>query len=72
MAYKPAMANAANTVFAATKKFAATHMPEMLVMLIAATTRFWRLGYHSIWFDEAISLKWATSTRSTHGKKHSL
>ena len=61
MAYKPAMADATNTAFAATKKFAATHMPEMLVMLIAATTRFWRLGYHSIWFDEAISLKWATS-----------
>ncbi len=32
---------------------------EFLVLLIAAVTRFWRLDYHSIWFDEAVSLRWA-------------
>lgn len=26
---------------------------------MAAFTRFWRLGYHSFWFDEAVSLHWA-------------
>lgn len=33
--------------------------PELLVVVLAALTRFWRLGYHSIWFDEAVSLEWA-------------
>ena len=23
--------------------------------------RTWRLGYHSVWFDEAVSLKWAAA-----------
>jgi hypothetical protein len=35
--------------------------PEATVLLLAALTRFWRLGYHSIWFDEAVSLRWAGS-----------
>jgi hypothetical protein len=35
--------------------------PELLVITLAAVVRFWRLGYHSIWFDEAVSLKWARS-----------
>ena len=34
-------------------------LSEIIILLIAALTRFWRLGYHSIWFDEAVSLKWA-------------
>ncbi|MDQ3249957.1 MAG: glycosyltransferase family 39 protein [Chloroflexota bacterium] len=32
---------------------------ELLVLLIAVVTRFWRLNYHSFWFDEAVSLRWA-------------
>lgn len=34
-------------------------LPQLLVLLVAALTRFWRLGYHSFWFDEAVSLRWA-------------
>lgn len=33
--------------------------PELLVLLLAALTRFWRLDYHSFWFDEAVSLTWS-------------
>jgi 4-amino-4-deoxy-L-arabinose transferase-like glycosyltransferase len=32
---------------------------EASILLIALVVRFWRLDYHSIWFDEAVSLKWA-------------
>lgn len=32
---------------------------EILILLVAAVVRFWRLNYHSVWFDEAVSLKWA-------------
>ena len=35
--------------------------PEAAVVLIALATRFWRLSFHSIWFDESVSLKWATA-----------
>ncbi len=35
------------------------HLPDLLILALAAAVRFWRLGYHSIWFDEAISLQWA-------------
>lgn len=35
------------------------YLPELLVLFIATLTRFWRLNYHSIWFDEAVSLRWA-------------
>ncbi|MDE0460828.1 MAG: hypothetical protein OXH93_00380, partial [Caldilineaceae bacterium] len=37
----------------------ATSLPELSVLLLAALPRLWRLEYHSIWFDEAISLDWA-------------
>ena len=37
----------------------ATSLPELFVLLLAAVPRLWRLEYHSIWFDEAISLDWA-------------
>lgn len=37
------------------------YLPESLVIFIAVLTRFWRLNYHSIWFDEAVSLRWAGS-----------
>lgn len=30
-----------------------------LILLLAIIVRFWRLDYHSIWFDEAVSLDWA-------------
>ena len=42
-------------------RLAASPLPEWLVLLTAALTRFWRLDYHSIWFDEAVSLAWAAS-----------
>ncbi len=29
------------------------------VLFIALIARLWRLDYHSIWFDEAVSLQWA-------------
>ena len=29
------------------------------MLLVALVTRLWRLGYHSIWFDEAVTLEWA-------------
>lgn len=32
-----------------------------MVMLIAVAVRFWQLDFHSFWFDEAVSLRWATS-----------
>jgi 4-amino-4-deoxy-L-arabinose transferase-like glycosyltransferase len=35
--------------------------PEWLILALAALLRFWRLGYHSVWFDEAVSLRWAGS-----------
>ena len=34
-------------------------LPELFVLLLAALPRLWRLEYHSIWFDEAVSLEWA-------------
>ena len=37
----------------------ASSLPELFVLLLAALPRFWRLEYHSIWFDEAVSLDWA-------------
>jgi len=35
------------------------YLPETLILLLAALTRFWRLDHHSFWFDEAVSLQWA-------------
>ena len=37
----------------------ASFLPELFVLLLAALPRLWRLEYHSIWFDEAVSLDWA-------------
>ena len=37
--------------------------PEALTLLLAALTRFWRLDYHSIWFDESVSLYWAIEAK---------
>jgi 4-amino-4-deoxy-L-arabinose transferase-like glycosyltransferase len=35
--------------------------PEWLILALALVVRCWRLSYHSIWFDEAVSLQWASS-----------
>jgi len=35
--------------------------PEAIVLVVAFVTRFWRLDYHSFWFDEVVSLNWAGS-----------
>lgn len=34
---------------------------EWLILAVALVARCWRLEYHSIWFDEAVSLQWASS-----------
>jgi 4-amino-4-deoxy-L-arabinose transferase-like glycosyltransferase len=39
-----------------------THLPELLVLLLALATRLWGLDYHSLWFDESVSMTWARST----------
>jgi 4-amino-4-deoxy-L-arabinose transferase-like glycosyltransferase len=36
-----------------------SYLPELLILAVAALTRFWRLDYHSFWFDEVVSLQWA-------------
>ena len=41
-----------------------SRIPEIVVLLLAGLARFWRLGTHSIWFDEAVSLRWASSDPS--------
>jgi uncharacterized membrane protein len=51
-------ASAAGAAFA---RVYASFWPEILVVITAALTRFWRLNYHSVWFDEAVSLAWAGS-----------
>ena len=33
----------------------------LVVLLLAALVRCWQLSYHSVWFDEAVSLQWAQS-----------
>jgi uncharacterized membrane protein len=39
-------------------------IPFLLILLLAFLTRIWRLDDHSVWLDEAISLKWASSAPS--------
>ena len=41
------------------QRIQASSLPELSVLLLAALPRLWRLEYHSIWFDEAVSLDWA-------------
>ena len=36
-------------------------LSELLILLLALFTRVWRLDYHSLWFDEAVSMTWARS-----------
>lgn len=33
----------------------------LVVLLVATVVRLWQLDYHSVWFDEAVSLQWAGS-----------
>lgn len=35
--------------------------PELTILAVAVWTRLWQLDYHSFWFDEAVSLRWARS-----------
>ncbi len=37
---------------------------EFAILVAALVIRLWRLNYHSIWFDESVSLKWARSDPS--------
>lgn len=37
-------------------------LPECFLLALAALVRFWRLDYHSFWFDEIVSLDWAGRT----------
>jgi 4-amino-4-deoxy-L-arabinose transferase-like glycosyltransferase len=39
-----------------------TRLPELLILLLALLIRLWRLNYHSLWFDESVSMTWARST----------
>ena len=39
--------------------FCRSPWPEVAVLAVALATRFWRSARHSVWFDEAVSLKWA-------------
>ena len=41
------------------QRIQASSLPELSVLLLAALPRLWRLEYHSVWFDEAVSLDWA-------------
>lgn len=36
----------------------------LAIILLAAVVRLWRLDYHSIWYDEAVSLRWASTDLS--------
>ncbi|MCB0183083.1 MAG: glycosyltransferase family 39 protein, partial [Caldilineaceae bacterium] len=38
-----------------------TSLPTWAIGFLAVLTRTWRLNYHSIWFDEAVTLQWAKS-----------
>lgn len=41
--------------------FFASPLPEWLILLLALVVRSWQLNYHSFWFDEAVTLQWASS-----------
>jgi uncharacterized membrane protein len=45
----------------ALRKWLTGPLATWVVLLIALMARLWRLDYHSIWFDEAVSLQWAGS-----------
>lgn len=39
----------------------ATPYAILVVLSVATVVRLWQLDYHSVWFDEAVSLQWAGS-----------
>ena len=41
---------------------AGRHGPLWAIILLGTTLRLYNLTYHSLWFDEAISVRWATSS----------
>jgi len=41
------------------QRLSTSSLPDLAVLIAAALTRFWRLEFHSFWFDEAVSLAWA-------------
>jgi len=43
------------------RKWLASPSAVWVVLLIATVVRLWQLDYHSVWFDEAVSLQWARS-----------
>lgn len=43
----------------ASTQWLTTPYAVLVVLLVAAAVRLWRLAYHSVWFDEAVSLEWA-------------
>lgn len=43
------------------KPWLATPYATLLVLGVATAARIWQLDYHSVWFDEAVSLQWAGS-----------
>lgn len=51
-----AQANPQNNRF---RRLLPTPLAPLGVLLVAAAARFWRLDYHSFWFDEAVTLGWA-------------
>ncbi len=54
---KPARNQFQTPLFSA--RWASLPLAELMVLVMAALTRFWRLDYHSFWFDEIVSLDWA-------------
>ena len=41
------------------QRLSSSSLADLVVLAAAACTRFWRLEFHSFWFDEAVSLAWA-------------
>ena len=46
---------------AATRQWLTTPYAVLVVLSVATVVRLWQLDYHSVWFDEAVSLQWAGS-----------
>lgn len=42
-----------------TRAFSVVYRPLSAIFLLALALRLWRLTYHSLWFDEAMSVYWA-------------
>lgn len=51
--------NPASSRIALWQRLSSSFPADLVVLAAAACTRFWRLEFHSFWFDEAVSLAWA-------------